>query len=66
MIGQGDNVFKLKGGRFRSETRRKFLTVRVVRHRNRLPREVMDVPALEMINFLIMIIKDTLSMATTL
>ena len=45
MIGHG--VMALKEGRFRSAIRKKFLTVRMVRHWNSLPREVVDAPSLE-------------------
>ena len=38
---------KLKDGRFRLHVRKKFFTVRVLRHRSRLPREVVDAPSLE-------------------
>ncbi|KFW94427.1 hypothetical protein N336_03150, partial [Phalacrocorax carbo] len=41
------NGFKLKKGRFRLNIMKKFFTMSIVRHRNWLPREVVDAPSLE-------------------
>lgn len=45
VTGKG-NGFQLKGSRFRLDMRKKFLTVKVVRHWNRVPRETVDAPCL--------------------
>ena len=41
------NAFKLKEGRFRLDIRKKVVMIRIMKHRKRLPREVLDAPFLE-------------------
>ena len=41
------NGLKLKDSKFKSDIRKKFFTMRVVRHCHRLPREVVDAPSVE-------------------
>ncbi|KAJ7409005.1 hypothetical protein WISP_116934 [Willisornis vidua] len=50
------NGFKLKEDRFRLYARMKFLTVRVVKHWNRLPIEIVDAPSLEALKAMLYVV----------
>jgi len=43
----GGKGFKMKEGRFKLDIKKKFFTMRVVRHWHRLSREAVDAPSLE-------------------
>ena len=47
------NGFKLKEGRFRLNIGKKFFTLKVVRHWNRLPREAVDAPSLQVLKVML-------------
>jgi len=41
------NGYQVKKSRFMKDSRKKFFTMRIVKHWNTLPREILDAPSLE-------------------